>query len=390
MAVNKLDITMMEDVGTSASQLLQRDGSGNLPAVNASQVTGLSEFTTSTSNPVITTNPSGGVGSLWYNKTAGTMYVCTDATAGANVWTNVGAGSGNVQPWAFGGTNYGYTYGDASKATVNQWSLSSDGNATNIGNMSVARNTWGGQSSTIHGYCSGGKPPAAGSDLIEKFAFASGVGTWTDVGNLIEARHYVTSASGPTYGYLSGGAHTGVPSGHTDTIDKFPFASDSNATDVGNLLQRKSGWGGANSETHAYDCGGYPGSHPYLNVIQKYPFATDTNSTDVGDLLAIAAGGSGASSESYGYFAGTENPLTDVIQKWSFTTDGNSTDVGNLAGGNFQSCGVSSLTYGYQAGGAGPSMGNVIQKYSFSADGNSTDVGDLTAAFTYTGNGSQY
>ena len=92
MAVNKLDITMMEDVGTSASQLLQRDGSGNIPAVDGSQVTGLSEFTTSTSDPAIDTNPSGGVGSLWYNKTGGEMYVCTDATAGANVWKNVGVG----------------------------------------------------------------------------------------------------------------------------------------------------------------------------------------------------------------------------------------------------------------------------------------------------------
>ena len=92
MAVNKLDITMMEDVGTSASQLLQRDGSGNIPAVDGSQVTGLSEFTTSTSDPAIDTNPSGGVGSLWYNKTDGEMFVCTDATAGENVWTNVGAG----------------------------------------------------------------------------------------------------------------------------------------------------------------------------------------------------------------------------------------------------------------------------------------------------------
>ena len=89
MAVNKLDITMMEDVGTSASQLLQRDGSGNIPAVDGSQITGVTEFTTSTSDPAIDTNPSGGVGSLWYNKTDGEMYVGTDATAGANVWTNV-------------------------------------------------------------------------------------------------------------------------------------------------------------------------------------------------------------------------------------------------------------------------------------------------------------
>ena len=85
MAVNKLDITMMEDVGTSANQLLQRDGSGNIPALDGSQLTGVTEFTTSTSDPAIDTNPAGGVGSLWYNKTGGEMYCCTDATAGANL-----------------------------------------------------------------------------------------------------------------------------------------------------------------------------------------------------------------------------------------------------------------------------------------------------------------
>ncbi len=107
MAVNKLDITMMEDVGTSANQLLQRDGSGNIPAVDGSQVIGLSEFTTSTSDPVITTNPSGGVGSLWYNKTSGEMYVCTTATAGANVWVGEYAGfGGTVTSYSSGGVTY--------------------------------------------------------------------------------------------------------------------------------------------------------------------------------------------------------------------------------------------------------------------------------------------
>ena len=81
MAVNKLDITMMEDVGTSANQLVQRDGSGNLPAIDGSQLTNVDPgFTQSTSDPTVSTNPSGGVGSVWYNKTSGEAYICTDAT----------------------------------------------------------------------------------------------------------------------------------------------------------------------------------------------------------------------------------------------------------------------------------------------------------------------
>ena len=64
--------------------------------------------------------------------------------------------------------------------------------------------------------------------------------------------------------------------------------------------------------------------------IDKFPFATDSNSTDVGDLVTGEAYPSGTSSLTHGYMAGGGHPQIDVIQKVSFTTDGNATDVGNI------------------------------------------------------------
>ena len=55
-------------------------------------------MTKSTSEPATDTNPSGGVGTLWLRTTTGEMYCCTDATTDANVWTNLGGGSGNIRP----------------------------------------------------------------------------------------------------------------------------------------------------------------------------------------------------------------------------------------------------------------------------------------------------
>ena len=55
------------------------------------------EITKSTSPPHLTTNPSGGVGTLWLRTTTGEMYCCTDATSNSNVWTNV-SGNGDIQP----------------------------------------------------------------------------------------------------------------------------------------------------------------------------------------------------------------------------------------------------------------------------------------------------
>ena len=98
--------TARVNVGTIAGKILQVDGSGNMPALDGSLLTGVESFTKSASNPTISTNPSGGVGTEWVNTTNGEIYICTDATAGANVWSNVGAGSGDVRPWGFPGDTY--------------------------------------------------------------------------------------------------------------------------------------------------------------------------------------------------------------------------------------------------------------------------------------------
>jgi len=80
----------------------------------------LESIITSSSDPTISSNPSGGVGTMWINSTSGEAYVCTDATSGANVWTNIGAGTGNIEEYSAeyvtvaGGGAGGYgAFGDA-------------------------------------------------------------------------------------------------------------------------------------------------------------------------------------------------------------------------------------------------------------------------------------
>ena len=78
-----------------------------IPA-NMVSIVGGNEVTESASDPAANTNPSGRLGTLWLNTTSGEMYCCTDATADANVWKNVGSGTGEVKPFtptaATGGT----------------------------------------------------------------------------------------------------------------------------------------------------------------------------------------------------------------------------------------------------------------------------------------------
>jgi hypothetical protein len=102
-------------------------------------------------------------------------------------------------------------------------------------------------------------------------------------------------------GYTSGGYSDGG-SRPVNIIQKFPFATDTNATDVGDLFQTRSVTSGQSSTTHGYNSGGP--APPNTNTIDKFPFAADTNATDVGDLTETKRYSTGQSSTTHGYTSG--------------------------------------------------------------------------------------
>ena len=72
----------------------------NITSVDAAKLTGTlpagmgTSITKSASDPTTTTN--GTLGDIYLNTTSGEMYSLTDATTNANVWTNIGDGTGQV------------------------------------------------------------------------------------------------------------------------------------------------------------------------------------------------------------------------------------------------------------------------------------------------------
>ena len=363
------------DTGTTANKIVKLDGNAKLPALDGSLLTNVSSSTKSASDPTISTNPSGGVGTEWHNTTSGEVYICTDATAGANVWTNVGAGTDNIQPWLYGGTQYGYSHCGGAYPyynTIDKWSFTSDANAADVGDNTDNRAYLAANHSSTHGYVSGGETVGT-TNIIDKNSYATD-GNATDVGDLSWADRWSRGQSSETQGYS-----TGFES-HTTAIQKISFSSDGNAVASSAVLTSAAyGYADASSTDYGYCAGG----QPYNNVIQKFSFTADNNATDVGDLLATKWETTGVSSATYGYSCGASAPqISNVIDRYSFSTDGNSTDVGDLAIGGARgwAAGSSSQTYGYIIGGGYPTALNVIEKFSFSTDGNTTDVGDLTVA----------
>ena len=310
------------------------------------------------------------------------LYICdgTQWYALANTYVNT---------YSFQGSNYGYASGGKipdSSNVIDKFPFASDANATDVGDLTVTRSEAAGQSSSEYGYTSGGYNLYVSPryiNPIDKFPFATDANA-TDVGDLTVARKFAAGQSSSDYGYTSGGD---LP-GSSNVIDKFPFASDANATDVGDLTVGRYGPAGQSSSDYGYTSGG---GYPLKNVIDKFPFATDTNATDVGDITTLRYAIAGQSSTDYGYSSGG-NPTNTVIDKFPFATDANATDVGDLSVGRFYTSGQSSTDYGYTSGGRtfpAPLYTNVIDKFSFATDGNATDVGDLTVA-RWVSSGQQY
>ena len=218
---------------------------------------------------------------------------------------------------------------------------------------------------TNYGFSAGGS-----SNIIEKFPFASD-DDGTDVGDL-------TSASTAAAGAQSSATH-GYATDYTCNINKFSFTSNGNATDIGNLTAAfYAPGGGQSSATHGYVAGGL------FTYINKFPFSADGNATSVGSLIESrkACAGQTDAVNAFGYVSGgaTNSVVRDSIEKISFSADGNATDVGDLTQGRMYMSGQSSSTHGYTTGGNGiPSTGGTdrIDKFSFANGGNATDVGNL-------------
>ena len=306
------------------------------------------------------------------------------------------ASGGGVSGTQAQGSISGYATGGwpGTLNNIEKFSFTSDGNGTDVGDMTVARNIACGQSSTVSGYTSAGNPSPPIGNVIDKFPFAVDANA-TDVGNLTQQRYGPGGQSSTTHGYTSGGYATVPVSSPSNVIDKFPFSTDANATDVGDLTVARQRNTGQSSADNGYTSGGQA-TPSYYNIIDKFPFASDANATDVGDLIRADWAGYGQNSSTDGYFSGgifsnTTNESAD-IQKFPFASDANATDVGDLTLGRYHGQGQSSTASGYSTGGQTTppqAASNIIDKFPFASDGNATDVGDLTSARGFIAGGQQ-
>ena len=390
MAITKIDSSMLEDV-SGADNLVKLDANAKIPACSGASLSVKPGPIKNASDPAIDSNKS--LGAEWLNTTDGEMFICTDATAGANVWINVGEGSGNIlTTYHYQGSNYGYmagAYGGPSATwmnTIERFSLTSDGNAADVGDTTRAVEEPAGASSLTHGFVAGGgsNSPSGPQNVVDKFAFASS-GNAVDHGDITVARYYAVGAFSATYGYVCGGEIAGPVD--QDVIDKYAFASNVSGTDVGNLTDARSRGNCTSSTDYGYyNSGGYP-PNTAVNTIERYSFTTDGNASDVGDMGSTDFWqSSSSSSDTHGYFAGGNGsggngPVINRIERHAFAASASGSDVGDITVARKWPSSSSSTTHGYTMGGrTGPGYSDVIDKFAYGASSNSADVGNLTSS----------
>jgi len=371
MSTQKVTDAMIESVNSSSL-------TGTLPAISGAALTGLSGRidTTSTNDPTITTNPSA-VGHIWANKTSGEIFVCTDATAGANVWTNVGAGTGDIEPFGFG--NKAYLYGgngpSGMLSSIEKFTFASETAAASNGSLTRTIYSSTGGNSTTHGYNAGGyhTPNNAGgrSAVIDKHAFANEAST-NGIGNLTQNRNAASEAHSTTHSYCAGGYTTGSRT----ELDKFAYASDNDATTVGVLSVVATSHPGFESATHGYT--GPSGTSG--GKVDSWSFASDNNATNVSTISGLNTAGDsdGVSSETHGYYQNSTN-----IVKFSFASENDHVDTTRdmltISYGTAGELRTNGDAYWFGTSWTGPGANHdTIEKFNVDSGGNATDVGDLT------------
>jgi len=252
-----------------------------------STVSGSSDATVSASDPTITANPSA-TGHIWFNKTTGESYVCTDATTNENIWKNIGSGSGDVVPQT--GLFAGETI------HIQKINISTTGNAVDWGgDLKIGSDAWSGGRAVSNGSTGRAVFGAAninGYNNSMHYVTIGSASDSVDFGDLNNQAYAGGSADNGTSdrGTFAGGYCAGSCGGNgmVNDIEYITISSAGNAADHGDLGHAVSGARGCSNSTNdrAVCSGGAtdPSNWTATNVMGYYTISGTSGASDFGDL----------------------------------------------------------------------------------------------------------
>ena len=232
----------------------------------------------------------------------------------------------------------------------------------------------------VRGFFIGGLIPSGTSDRIE-FITISTQGNATDFGNLTRGRSETAGFSNATRALVAGDS---VP-GSDDTIDVWTMSSSGNASDFGNLLSSTNnaqGFGGLANATRGIFGGGYQQSSGGVNILQFVTINSNGNTVDFGDLGSGGfSGPTGGSSPTRGLWFGGKYPSDSGIRFITIASTGDAQDFGDTIDVKDHATTASNavrIVYFH-----GQSNLNTIEFVTTATLGNATDFGDMALTNHY-------
>ena len=257
--------------------------------------------------------------------------------------------------------------------TIDFVQISTTGNATDFGDLSVDQGETGCISNFTRAIWCGGNTSASpnSTNVMDYVSFAT-LGNAADFGDLGGATSRSTGVVGNnTRGVVTEG------SSDTDQLQFINPATLGNATDFGNLSQARQFVAGMTSITRGLFAGGF--SPTLRDTIDFIEITSTGDAVDFGNLVTADRKGMACSSHTKGVYGGGLSPTT-VIQSIGIGSLGDMVNFGNLSGVRVEPASTSDSVRGIWAGGQDPSVSNVIEKVEITTAANATDFGDLSLA----------
>ena len=359
-----IDTGVTFTVGSGSTVRVNALDTINASVVSASVDLDIPSGTTAQRPAVLTTGSlryNSGLNSLEFYDGTNWRAVFLENTILANT-SNVGVFGGGFTP----------SPTPATFSTLDYINISSIGNASTFGSLTLARSSLAACSSSTRGVFggSGAISPAVTLSQIDYTSMVTTAGS-LPFGYLSVSRTSLASCSSSTRGVFGGS------SGPSNVIDYITIASTGGAIDFGDLTAPRGSLAACSSSTR----GVFGGGGPSISTIDYITIATTGNATNFGSLITGRQALASCSSSTRGLFGGgygsSPTPATvNIIDYITIATTGGSTDFGDLTSTYRLLAACSSSTRGVFGGGYSGS--NVIQFVTIATTGNATDFGDLT------------
>ena len=225
--------------------------------------------------------------------------------------------------------------------------ISSKGGASDFGDTVITRQNPMGTSDATRGIYGGSRYSTAAvnnSNLIE-FITISTTGNASEFGELTIGRGAMGTCSSPTRGIFAGGGTSGTVVAY-NTIEYVTIQTTGNAQEFGELTGAAlDAYGGASSTTRGLISGIFP-AVPATNTIDYITIATLGNAADFGDLTQARSGSAKMSNSVRGVFAkgrGGSSPYTyyNIIDYVTIASTGNAADFGDATSAEWSTSGCS-------------------------------------------------